>query len=211
MSWLYFSTFPLFPFSTFHLILMRLFIAAEIDPALARELTRVAGEVRARVDTHAPRAKLTWVPPDRLHFTVRFIGELDERRVSTIAGVLAAPLSLAPFDLTMAGIGAFPSRGRPRVIWAGISEGRHPMTALEAEVSARLATCGIPPEGREYSPHLTLARVRDAASLRARDVLEGVPQGPFGATRVDAITLFESRLSPKGPTYVPLQRTALQG
>ena len=190
---------------------MRLFIAAEIDPALARELARVAGEVRARVDMRAPGAKLTWIPPDRLHFTVRFIGEVDEARAITIAGALAAPLPLAPFDLTIAGVGAFPPRGRPRVIWAGIGEGRHPMTTLEGEVSARLATCGIPPEGREYSPHLTLARVRDAASLRAREVVEGAPQGPFGTTRVDAITLFESRLSPKGPTYVPLQRTALQG
>ena len=189
---------------------MRLFVAAEIDPELARELARVAGEVRARVNTHAPRAKLTWVPPDRLHFTIRFIGEVDERRASAIAGALAAPLSLAPFDLTMTAVGAFPSSGRPRVIWAGIGEGGPRMAALEREVSARLATCGIPSESRAYSPHLTLARVRDAASLRARDVLEGVPQGPFGTTRVDAITLFESRLSPKGPTYVPLQRTPLR-
>ena len=189
---------------------MRLFVAAEIDPTLARELARVAGEVRKRVDSRAPRARLTWVAEDRLHFTVRFIGEADESRASTIKAALAPPLSLEPFELTMAGIGAFPPKGRPRVIWAGIGEGSDRLVGVEREVTARLATCGIPAEAREYSPHLTLARVRDAASLRARDVLEGVPQGPFGATRVDAITLFESRLSPKGPTYVALQRTPLR-
>lgn len=190
---------------------MRLFVAVEIDAALARELARVAGELRVRVETRAPRARLTWVAEDRLHFTVRFIGEVDDSRASAIAAALASPLPVAPFDLTMKSIGTFPPTGRPRVIWAGIREGREPMVAVEREVSARLATCGIPPEGREYSPHLTLARVRDPANLRARDVLEGVPQGPLGATRVDATTLFQSRLSPKGPTYVALQRTALQG
>ncbi len=150
---------------------MRLFVAAEIDPALARELARVAGQVRERVDSRAPRARLTWVPADRLHFTVRFIGEVDDPRASAIAAGLAPPLALAAFDLTMAGVGAFPHRGPPRVIWAGIGEGREPMAALEREVSMRLAACRIPPEGREYSPHLTLARVRDAAGLRSRDVL----------------------------------------
>jgi RNA 2',3'-cyclic 3'-phosphodiesterase len=189
---------------------MRLFVAAEIDPALAHELARIAGELRARLETRMPRARLTWVAADRLHFTVRFIGEVDEHRASSIAGALAAPLSLASFNLTMAGIGAFPPTGRPRVIWAGIDEGRDGMAALEREVSTRLVTCGVPPEDREYSPHLTLARVRDAGSLRSRDVREGAPTGPFGTTRVDAITLFESRLSPKGPTYVPLQRTPLR-
>ena len=188
---------------------MRVFVAAEIDPRLARELARVAAEVRKRVDSRAPRARLTWVAEDRLHFTVRFIGEADESRASTIKTALAPPLPLDPFELRMAGIGAFPPTGRPRVIWAGIRDGSDGLAAVAREVTARLATCGIPPEDRQYSPHLTLARVRDAASLRARDVLEGVPQGPFGTTRVDAITLFESRLSPKGPTYAALQRTPL--
>ena len=189
---------------------MRLFVAVEIDASLARELARVAGELRARVESRAALARLTWVAADRMHFTVRFIGEVDESRASTIATALASPLPVAPFDLTMGSIGTFPPTGRPRVIWTGVQEGGDAMAAIERGVSARLATCGIPPEGREYSPHLTLARVRDAANLRARDVLEGVPQGALGTTRVEAITLFQSRLSPKGPTYVALQRTPLR-
>ena len=189
---------------------MRLFVAVEIDASLARELARVAGELRVRVESRAPHARLTWVAADRLHFTVRFIGEVDESRASTIAMALALPLPVAPFDLTMGSVGTFPPTGRPRVIWTGIRDGGDAMAAVEREVSARLATCGIPPEGREYSPHLTLARVRDAANLRARDVLEGVSHGALGTTRVGAITLFRSLLSPKGPTYVALQRTPLR-
>jgi 2'-5' RNA ligase len=189
---------------------MRLFVAVEIDPALAGELARVAGELRRRIEARAPRARLTWVAPDRLHFTVRFIGEVAADRASSIAAALGPPLPLAPFDLTMSGLGAFPPKGPPRALWAGISQGIAEMSGLEREVSARLTSCGIDPETRDYSPHLTLARVREAAGLRAREALADAPQGPFGSTRVDAITLFESRLSPKGPTYVPIQRTPLR-
>jgi 2'-5' RNA ligase len=186
---------------------MRLFVAAEIDPALARELARVAGELRERVEARAPRARLTWIPADRLHFTVRFIGEVDEHRGAAVAAALAVPLPVAPFEVTVAGLGAFPPKGPPRVLWAGAREGRDGMARLEREVSARLATCGVPPEARAYSPHLTLARVRDPGGLRSPDVLAGAPQGAFGTSRVDTITLFESRLSPKGPAYLRLQST----
>ena len=186
---------------------MRLFVAAEIDPALARELAGVAGELRERVVARAPRARLTWVPADRLHFTVRFIGEVDEPRGSAIIAALAPPLPVAPFDVAIAGLGVFPAKGPPRVLWAGATEGHDEMAGLEREVSARLAACGIPPETREYSPHLTLARVREPGGLRARDLLDGVRQGGFGTTRVDAITLFQSVLSPRGPTYRKVQST----
>jgi 2'-5' RNA ligase len=186
---------------------MRLFVAVEIDAALARALARTSDDLRRHITALAPRARLTWVAPDRLHFTVRFIGEVAGDRVSAIAGALAAPLSIAPFDLTMAGLGAFPLNGPPRVFWAGISRGEAEMSGVEREVSARLSSCGIAVESREYRPHLTLARVREAGGLRAGEALDTAPQGPFGTTRVDAITLFESRLSPKGPTYVKVQST----
>jgi len=76
-------------------------------------------------------------------------------------------------------------------------------------VSERLARAGIGAEERPYNPHLTLARVREAGGLRSVALLEGVGETTLGGTAVEAITLFESRLSPKGPTYVALQRTSV--
>lgn len=189
---------------------MRLFVAAEIDPAVARDLARVSEGLRAYVEARAPRARLTWVAADRFHFTIRFIGEVDDTRAKAIVTALAPALATARFDVTLGGIGVFPPNGPPRVIWAGVSEGRDEMASLEQDVSTRLAAGGIEPERREYSPHLTLARVRDAGGLRSRDVAEHAPRDTIGRTRIDAITLFQSRLSPKGPTYVPLHRTALR-
>jgi 2'-5' RNA ligase len=69
----------------------------------------------------------------------------------------------------------------------------------------------VAPEDRPYRPHVTLARVKEPAGLRTAPLLEGVREHEFGVRRVDAITLFESRLSPRGPTYMPLHRTPLAG
>ena len=198
---------------------MRLFVAAGIEPQLARELGGVSEEMRQRVDARAPRAKLTWVPPDRLHFTVQFIGEVTPDRGEAIREALAMPLGVPAFSLTVAGVGTFPARGAPRVVWAGVREGRDALVGVAEEVRGRLVEVRLKADTTKtadtpraadapFSPHLTLARVRDAAGLRAADLLVDAAS-PFGTTRVDAITLFESRLSPKGPTYVPLLRTSL--
>jgi 2'-5' RNA ligase len=94
-------------------------------------------------------------------------------------------------------------------VWTGIERGRTELIETEREVAARLATLGIPPERRPYSPHLTLARIRDAAGLRSTRLLDGFADRPVGTTRIDAITLFQSTLSPRGAVYVPLVRTPL--
>lgn len=189
---------------------MRLFVAVEIDASTRGELDRVQARLRRRVEASAPRARLTWVAVDRLHVTLRFIGEVSAGQADAIGGALAPPIGCRAFTLTIGGVGTFPLRGSPRVIWVGIRDGQEAMAAVHREVSIRLEGCGVPPDARDYHPHLTLARIRDAAGLRARDVLEGAPQGPLGVTPVEAITLFESRVSSKGPAYLPLRLTPLQ-
>ena len=188
---------------------MRLFVAAEIGERLVSRAVELIRELEKRTADAAPRAQLTWLAANRLHITIRFIGEVDDVRAAAIVAALQPPLGVPPFDLTLAGMGAFPKSGPPRVVWTGIEHGRDDLIAVERELTSRLTTLAIPPEGRPYSPHLTLARVREAAGLRSASLLEGLEDRSLGTTRIDAITLFQSRLSPKGPTYVPLLRTAL--
>jgi 2'-5' RNA ligase len=188
---------------------VRLFVGVEVGPEVADAFAAVSGELRTRAASLAPRARITWVAPDRAHVTVRFIGHVDDVTAQAVRAALAPPIAVPPFDLTVCGVGAFPPSGAPRVVWAGLTEGGEGLSALEQEVSRRLDACGIPREERAYRPHLTLARVKEAGGLRARTLLEGFADRAFATTHVDAITLFESRLSPKGPTYVPLQQTAL--
>jgi 2'-5' RNA ligase len=188
---------------------MRLFVAVEVAPAVVAAAAALIERLRERAIRLAPRSRITWVTPDRLHLTVRFIGHVDADRADAVRRVLASPLAQAPFDLALAGVGTFPPKGPPRVVWSGVTDGRGPLLAIEQHVSERLARAGIAAEDRPYNPHLTLARVREAGGLRSVALLEAVGETTLGATAVEAITLFESRLSPKGPTYVALQKTAL--
>jgi 2'-5' RNA ligase len=189
---------------------VRLFVGVEIDPPVAAAFSSVSAELQRRASTCAPHARITWVPAERAHVTVRFIGHVDEAKANDIAESLKAPLETAAFDVVVGGMGAFPPGGAPRVIWAGLGDGVAALIDVEREVSERLEGCAVQREERAYRPHVTLARVREAAGLRTRVLLEELTDRAFGTTRVDAITLFESRLSPKGPTYVALQRTPLR-
>ena len=201
---------------------MRLFIGIEIAPAVAAATLELIAQLQQATARLAPRSRITWVTPDRLHVTIRFIGHVDDSRAGEIHDVLALPFPLAPFDLTIAGVGTFPPKGTPRVVWAGLGRGREHLIALEPQVSERLAQAGVPREERPYNPHLTLARIRDAAGLRPASFVGSLRDIALGTTSVDAITLFESRLSPiggtplrrsgrPGPTYVALARTPLSG
>ena len=189
---------------------MRLFTAIELGDTVRTRAGELLDTLRRRAGQRAPRATVTWVAPERMHLTLRFIGEVDDGKAEAIVAALRQPLTLAPFRVRWDGLGSFPTRGAPRVLWVGVAEGREGLMQAEAMIGARLAALGIAPEGRPYSPHLTLARVRDPAGLKAAPLFEGL-DGALGETHVDAITLFRSHLSPKGPTYVTLERTQLSG
>jgi 2'-5' RNA ligase len=189
---------------------MRLFVGVEIDAPMAAAAGALIGTLRVRAQQLAPGCRIAWIPEDRLHLTVRFIGQIDEAGATAVMQALEPPLAVAPFELTVSGPGAFPPAGRPKVIWVGVRNGSEELGRVEREVTRRLATAGIPPEDRPYSPHLTVARVRDAAGLKSSLLFEGFEGSSLGTTHVDAITLFESRLSPHGPAYVPLLRTRLE-
>jgi 2'-5' RNA ligase len=189
---------------------LRLFTAIELGEAARAELAEVGAELRRRVDSTTPRARLRWVAPERLHLTVRFIGEADESQASRIIAALRDPLSFPPFSMSFDRFGAFPASGPPRVLWAGVGIGAEAVVQAEAAISDRLAAIGLVREERTYRPHLTLARVRDAVGLRAAWLFEGL-QVAATPTAVDAITLFQSRLSPKGPTYTVVERTRFTG
>ena len=189
---------------------MRLFIAVELPPAALAAATVASQALRLRVTQSAPRARLTWVTPDRMHITVRFVGDADADRARAISSALAVPLDASRFALTLEEAGAFPVRGAPRALWLAVSDsGVAALRAVEAEVSARLAAAGIPRESRAFSPHLTLARVREPGGLRG-SVVQGLAAPAHPGELVEAITLFESRLSPKGPAYTALQHTPLR-
>jgi 2'-5' RNA ligase len=188
---------------------VRLFVAVEIGEILAQGAAKLTEELQRRAIEAARRAKVTWIPAERMHLTIRFIGEVDDEKASMVRTVLEKPLVVTPFNLTLCGVGTFPKSGTPRVVWLGVTDGREPLLRLEHAITARLGHLGIPEEERAYSPHLTLARVREPAGLQSARLVDGLADRLIGTTHIETITLFQSKLSPKGPTYTPLVRTRL--
>ena len=129
---------------------MRLFVGIEISPAVIAATIELIAQLRAASATLAPRSRITWVTAERLHITIRFIGHVDDTRADEIRAVLAPPLAIEPFNLTIAGVGTFPPKRPPRVVWAGLTGGCDQLMAIESTVSERLAGVGVPREERLY-------------------------------------------------------------
>jgi len=167
---------------------MRLFAAIDIPADLQDAL-------RCFVDHLRPAAKIGWSPVENLHVTTKFIGEWPEPRLDEMKRTLASAPVRGAIDITVKGLGWFPSPRRPRVFWAGI-QGGEPLRALARSTEEAVAQLGVPNEERVYSPHLTLARIREALPLdRLHQKLESFPAGcgfDFGSFRATQFFLYLS-------------------
>ncbi|MBI3998491.1 MAG: RNA 2',3'-cyclic phosphodiesterase [Armatimonadetes bacterium] len=185
--------------------LHRTFIAVELDP----ELQRAVAEVQERL--RAAGARLRWVKPHNVHFTLRFLGEIPAAQVAraTVASREAAK-DVVPFAITLAGFGAFPGPNRPQVVWIGLRDGAEPLERLGAHLDAALARQGFAPDPRQFRPHATLGRPRD--DRRWGDlvrVLEQYRNLEIGRQEVTRIAVMESRLTPDGPVYTVCEQVPL--
>lgn len=184
--------------------LVRTFVAVPVEePGLVEALRRAQDGIR-----HV--AGITWVKPGRFHFTLRFLGEIDQERVEAARRAVESLAGGGAFDLTLGGLGTFPP-GRPaRVVWAGCGEGSDALVSLALRAEAALVAAGFPREERPFSPHLTLGRVKDphAGKRAARSVAER-NERRFGTLRVGAVVLMKSVLSSEGPAYTALTTARL--
>jgi 2'-5' RNA ligase len=191
---------------------LRLFVGVEIDEPARIAASEAAERLRAELSRRGARLDARWVPADKLHITLWFIGEVDDARAAAIVSVLQAPFPYEPFEVRLAGLGAFPPSGAPRVLWLGVSAGQETLAALHAETGVRLRALGFEAERRPYSAHLTVARVKDTprgSRPIVRDVLAGTP-ADAASIIVSAVTLFRSRVSSTGSTYEPVARVPLK-
>jgi RNA 2',3'-cyclic 3'-phosphodiesterase len=185
---------------------VRLFAAVDLDDEARASIAAVQRRLRPAGGS-GPR----WVRPEQLHLTLVFIGQVDDAKASDLSNAFAAASERPPFEVTFAGLGAFPSHGAPRALWIGVRQGAADLSALHTEMAQRVARFGLPLEGRAFRPHLTLARWKRSRPSDRRRVLEAMPPGERAIARivVEHVTLYQSRLSPAGSTYIPLARANL--
>lgn len=182
---------------------MRLFIAADLD-GTARAAAADAVErlrERAEEERRGSTRGVAWVDARNLHLTLHFLGEIDDARWPALHAAIAPPLEVDAPRLALARWGTFPPRGPSRVLWMGVAGGVDGLAAAHAEFGARLRAVGVGPEARPFSAHLTVGRVKVPSGLFWQRVCDAAPAPVAGAWTLPACTLFQSHLSPAGPTY----------
>jgi 2'-5' RNA ligase len=184
---------------------MRLFTAIELNDEARASLEAEQRRLAARIADRSGTLRL--VRAGQLHLTLVFIGEIPETRAAGLIEVMGADVPMAPFHVAFGGCGLFPPHGAPRILWIGALEGADEITALHGHIAGRLKQLGVAVDERPFAPHLTLGRWRQRARRRPLlpDDVEVVAR-----IQVERVTLFESRLSPAGPTYTALTHARLR-
>jgi 2'-5' RNA ligase len=183
---------------------VRAFIAIEIPASIQAKLREVSNSLKGQIAAGAVR----WTPPENIHLTMKFLGDVSPASMETVKKILAAEAARhSEFEIEVAGLGAFPNSRRPRVIWIGI-QAPEELKTLQHRIEEDAARLGYPVEERGFTPHLTLGRVsRNATGADLRqigDAIEAAKVGCLGKTRVQAVKLFRSDLRPSGAVYTCL-------
>ena len=179
--------------------MIRLFVGLELPEDMRLRLAALAGGV--------PGAR--WVKPESMHLTVRFIGEVDEGHMDDIHMALSR-IQAQAFTLALSGVSTFEKARAPHTIWVGVRRNES-LAALHAKVDRALVTIGHEPESRKYSPHVTLARLKEDPGARLGGFLSANSLFSAGPARIESFVLFSSFLSKSGAIYKPEMHYALMG
>jgi 2'-5' RNA ligase len=191
---------------------VRVFVACEVPAEVQRTIGEITEKLKATSEDD-----VRWVRPDGVHVTLKFLGEVSQKKLPAIKMALQeAVVRHSPFNLEFSNIGTFGGREGLRTMWVGIAGDVLRLEAMVRDVNRALSVVGFEPERRPFRPHLTLGRVRDTVPTRRRAEIEvdvgrlGVPEVEW---RTSQITLMRSRLTPRGAEYdivatFPLRMTA---
>ncbi len=188
---------------------IRTFIAIE----LPEEVENGLRSLECRLKTSNP-ASAKWVEPGSIHLTLKFLGETRLDLIPTISSALDNISNSTPFfTLSVTELGAFPDVRRVQVVWVGLTGDLSVLNQLQKNIEAAISPLGYPAETRAFVPHLTLARMRDSASLQDKQNLGALLTrtaiiAPL-KLKVDSVSLIQSRLTPGGAVYTNLHSAKL--
>lgn len=187
---------------------MRCFIAIELPEAVKSTLSGIEEELKKS------KADVRWVKPDNVHLTLKFFGNIEDKKTEKIIEIMENICSqYAPFTIEIKGMGTFPNIKSPRVLWVGI-EGNDTLKTLQEEIENKMESIGFEREDRAFTAHLTLGRFR--SSIEKEGLLKAVKlheKDTFvGSINVQSLSLIRSDLHPEGARYtkiidIPLGKT----
>ena len=185
---------------------MRAFIALELSKGIKNELARCQEKLKKS------GADVKWVKTCNIHLTLKFLGEIPEEKLSGIKKILdSLAEEQAPFEISLFKFGAFPNLDHPRVVWAGTDKGCSEAEGMADILSRELEKIGFPEEGRRFSAHLTVGRIRsDKNKESLKNLVDSLEVRPESCD-INEIILFKSTLTPDGPIYDALYKAELKG
>lgn len=186
---------------------VRSFIAIEIPEGIKKDVFEIQEKLR-KTD-----ADVGWTRPEGIHLTLKFLGDVAEEKLEDIMKAIENAVKVfPPFSIEISGIGAFPGPKYPRVIWIGMKDNNeNALKNLQNRIEKETEKLGFKTEKRDFTPHLTLGRVR---SQKNRDSLlkamEEFDRIELGALNVEGISLIKSEIRPKGALYSELFKVSLK-
>lgn len=181
---------------------MRTFIAIEIEPSIKEKISELINKLSQT------GARVGWVKKESIHLTLKFLGEVDEKKIKEVSERLKEISSRTkPFKIRIEGAGWFPEGSlNPRVLWIGIKYPEQ-LRVLWKGIEKEMKELGFKEEERDFSPHITIGRVKEKERISAvLEILKKFMTTFFGETEVKSIVLFKSVLKPDGAEYTPIEK-----
>jgi RNA 2',3'-cyclic 3'-phosphodiesterase len=181
----------------------RIFCAIELSAAVRSRIQQHVDRLRAAV----PEFRASWSRVENIHLTVKFFGNVEQNMIPRIAGAaLRAVNEFQPFDISIAGSGAFPKPSQPRVLWIGVEDHTGKLAELQRQFENECEAEGFQKEKRPFRPHLTIARIRKPEGARAAaEANQTLSFKPITLT-VNELVVFRSEPSSTGSKYTTLSR-----
>jgi 2'-5' RNA ligase len=191
--------------------LIRSFIAIELPTTVKQELTTLEDLLKKR----CPQV-VRWVDPQNIHVTLKFLGDVDSDRVDEInMAIDEATQGMSPFHLELKDLGVFPNLNKVNIIWVDTKGDLDKLTYLQKQIESNMEQLGFAREDRDFTPHLTLGRVRDYASPDDRKKIGQVlAQTAFASAQVitvNSVNLMKSQLTNTGAIYTRLYASVFKG
>jgi len=188
---------------------MRCFIAIDIPEDIRADLVDLQKEIAGRVDIR--KGDVKWVEPEGMHLTLKFLGEVPDNQVAEVCNVVKDVAAQHPaFDFDVKEVGSFGGQSA-RVLWVGAGLHSPELLRLQEDLEEQLEQAGWPKEGRQFSAHLTLCRIRNSkAGEKLGQLTSRYKDFDLGTVRGDALCVYESQLRPEGPSYTRLGNYKLQ-
>ena len=188
---------------------MRCFIAIDISEQIRKNLAKLQNELRGKADVH--KGDVKWVNPEAIHLTLKFLGEIKDEQAVDVCNITKDVAGRhKSFELEVEEVGHF-GGASARVLWVGAGQSCSELLELQQDLEEQLDSAGWPKEGRKFSAHLTLCRIRNSsAGSKLAQLIQPYKDFKLGTIAADSVCVFQSELTPEGPIYTVLGNYKLQ-